>query len=147
MISYPGRTSFLIFETALLLLLAGCGTSVGPTAGVVRFEDGTPVTSGSIEFRRRSDKARFASRISAQGMFQPATPEGDVGLPAGAYDVVVVQIVLTEDLALEAHTHGHTVPRRYADYYTTDLEYNVAPNEVARIEIVVQADGDGSQTE
>jgi hypothetical protein len=30
------------------------------------------------------------------------------------HEVVVVQIVLTEDLAKNAYTHGHTVPRRYA---------------------------------
>ena len=36
-------------------------------------------------------------------------------------EVVVVQIVLTEDLAADLHTHGRTVPRRYADYYTSGL--------------------------
>ncbi|MGB1817707.1 MAG: carboxypeptidase regulatory-like domain-containing protein, partial [Rubripirellula sp.] len=104
------RRGFLLAAT-LLLLITGCGTSNGPTSGVVRFDDGTPVTSGSIEFRRLSDKARFASRIDPQGMFQPTSLDGEVGLPVGAYEVVVVQIVLTEDLALEAHTHGNTVPR------------------------------------
>jgi len=53
-----------------------------------------------------------------------------------------VQIVLTEDLALEAHTHGNTVPRRYADYYTSDLKVDIAPDHTKRIEIVVPADAD-----
>jgi hypothetical protein len=84
------RLSTLFVGTILLLAVAGCGGAGVPTAGVVRFEDGTPVTSGSIEFRRLSDKARFASRISPQGMFQPANQDGDIGLPAGAYEVVVL---------------------------------------------------------
>ena len=134
------RLNTLFAGTILLLAVAGCGGARVPTAGVVRFEDGTPVPSGSIEFRRLSDKARFASRISPQGMFQPANQDGDIGLPAGAYEVVVVQIVLTEDLALHDHSHGNTVPRRYADYYTSGLKVEIAPNEVKRIEIVVPAE-------
>ena len=50
--------------------------------------------------------------------------------------------MLTEDLALEAHTHGNTVPRRYADYYTRDIKVDVAPNQTKRIEIVVAAQAD-----
>lgn len=137
---FDGSKLGLILGTALLLTIAGCGKSVGPTSGVVRFDDGTPVTSGSIEFRRLSDKVRFASRIDPQGMFQPTSQEGAVGLPPGKYEVVIVQIVLTEDLALEAHTHGGTVPRRYADYYTSDLNVDIEPNQVTRIEIVVPAE-------
>jgi hypothetical protein len=75
-------------------------------------------------------------------MFQPASLDGVVGLPAGAYEVVVVQIVLTEDLALEAHSHGNTVPRRYADYYTSGLKVDIDPSQLKRIEIVVQAEAD-----
>jgi transposase len=47
------------------------------------------------------------------------------------------QIVLTEDLAIEQHQHGHTVSRRYADYYTSDLKYTVAENQTGPIEITV----------
>ncbi len=142
MIVLAGTKCRLLLGTVLLLTIVGCGTSAGPTSGVVRFDDGTPVTSGSIEFRRLTDKARFASRIDPQGMFQPTSQEGAVGLPPGKYEVVVVQIVLTEDLALEAHTHGNTVPRRYADYYTSGLKVDIAPNQAKRIEIVVPADAD-----
>ena len=142
MIKFDGTKWGLLFGATILLAILGCGKSVGPTSGVVRFDDGTPVTSGSIEFRRLSDKARFASRIDPQGMFQPTSLDDEVGLPAGAYEVVVVQIVLTEDLALEAHTHGNTVPRRYADYYTSGLKVDIAPNQAKRVEIVVPADAD-----
>nr|WP_271872389.1 carboxypeptidase regulatory-like domain-containing protein [Rubripirellula sp.] len=142
MITSGRRIQLLLFGAALMFTLVGCGKSVGPTSGVVRFDDGTPVTSGSIEFRRLNDKSRFASRINPQGMFQPTSQEGEIGLPPGAYEVVVVQIVLTEDLALEAHSHGNTVPRRYADYYTSGLKINIAPNQTKRIEIVVQVEAD-----
>ncbi|TWT93536.1 carboxypeptidase regulatory-like domain-containing protein [Neorhodopirellula pilleata] len=122
----------------LVVSLGGCSNVVGPTSGTVRFVDGTPVMSGSIEFRRTSDKARFASRISSEGTFHPADQDGNVGLPSGAYEVVVVQIVLTEDLAKEAHAHGNTVPRRYADYYTSGLTVEIADDRTDPVMIVLE---------
>jgi hypothetical protein len=131
-----------VLWSMLFVTFVGCGHAVGPTSGVVRFSDGSPVTSGSIEFRRTSDKERFASRIASDGTFRPADQDGDIGLPPGTYDIVVVQIVLTEDLAKEAHTHGHTVPRRYADYYTSDLSAEIEEGKKEPIEVLIQVDSD-----
>lgn len=133
------RKNFIVKAVGLLLLVGiwGCGRADVPTSGVVRFDDGSPVTSGSIEFRRVSDKESFASRISPNGTFRPAGEDGTIGLPIGTYDVVVVQIVLTEDLAMEKHTHGHTVPRRFADYYTSDLSVVVDEGQSTPIEITI----------
>lgn len=129
----------------ILVAFVGCGRPVGLTFGLVKFSDGSPVSSGSIEFRRTDDKVRFASRIAADGTFQPADQNGDIGLPPGTYDVVVVQIVLTEDLALEDHTHGHTVPRRYADYYTSGLKIQVNERESEPIEVLIDVGDDASK--
>jgi len=128
--------------TIMIVMLVGCGRPIGPTSGAVRFADGSPVSSGSIEFRRTSDKERFASRIASDGTFQPTSSDGEIGLPPGAYDIVVVQIVLTEDLAIESHSHGHSVPRRYADYYTTDLHAEIEEGETQPLEVRVDLDGD-----
>ncbi|MDG2219779.1 MAG: carboxypeptidase-like regulatory domain-containing protein [Rubripirellula sp.] len=137
-ISFPRFASLApICLFVFCLSLVGCGQPVGPVSGVVRFSDGEPVKSGSIEFRRDSDQTRFASRIATDGSFQPADQDGRVGLPPGAYDIVVVQIVLTEDLALEMHSHGNTVPRRYADYYTSGLKAEIAEGQMEPIEIIV----------
>ena len=61
-------------------------------------------------------------------------------MPAGIYEVVAVKIVLTEDLAKNDHSHGHTVPRRYADYNTSGLQVTVVENQVKPIEIAIRAD-------
>jgi len=87
----------------------------------VRFDDGQPVQSGSVEFRSLDSGERYAGRISGDGSFELQDKNGKAALPPGEYEVVVVQIVITEDLAAEAHQHGRTVPRQYADYYTSDL--------------------------
>ena len=131
-----------VFLFVLCLSFLGCGGSVGPVSGIVRFSDGEPVRSGSIEFKRKSDQVRFASRISDDGSFQPTDQDGGVGLPPGDYDIVVVQIVLTEDLASELHSHGSTVPRRYADYYTSGLKTKISEGQLDPIEIIVTLDED-----
>lgn len=143
----PSRAIFVrnLLWPMILVAFVGCGRPVGLTFGLVKFSDGSPVSSGSIEFRRTDDKVRFASRIAADGTFQPADQNGDIGLPPGTYDVVVVQIVLTEDLALEDHTHGHTVPRRYADYYTSGLKIQVNERESEPIEVLIDVGDDASK--
>ncbi len=108
--------------------MSGCGGDSLPATGIVRFSAQEPVQSGSIEFRSRLGGLRYASRIGSDGSFLLTDQDGEASFPPGEYEVVVVQIVLTEDLAADAHHHGRTVPRRYADYYTTDLHFSNAVN-------------------
>ncbi|MEM6692565.1 MAG: carboxypeptidase regulatory-like domain-containing protein, partial [Planctomycetota bacterium] len=79
-------------------------------------------------------------RIERDGTFEPMDSNETIGLPPGEYDVVVVQVVLTEDLAKEMHTHGSTVPRRYADYHTSDLSVRVSEGDLDPVLVVVAAD-------
>ena len=106
---------------SLFFLVGGCSKPSGTQQGKVVFDDGTAVQSGSIEFRSLADKSRYASRIAPDGSFTLTDQNGQVRCPPGEYEVVVVQIVVIEDLAAEDHEHGETVPRRYADYYTSGL--------------------------
>ena len=133
--SGEGGRAPIYFLMTLGMLLAGCGSGDGPVNGRLRFDDGTAVQSGSIEFRSLGDGRRYVSRIEPDGRFQLVDDEGRDDVPEGEYEVVVVQIVLTEDLAIEHHDHGHTVPRRFADYYTSDLRATV--NAAPRNEIVL----------
>ena len=45
----------------------------------------------------------------------------------------------TEDLAKKDHSHGHTVPRRYADYNTNGLSLTVTADQMKPIEIAIRA--------
>ncbi|WP_372717075.1 carboxypeptidase regulatory-like domain-containing protein [Novipirellula sp.] len=120
------------------MLLTGCGSSSGSYQGTVQFDDGSPVQSGSVEFRSLADGSRYASRIATDGSFSLADQEGRLGCPPGDYEVVVVQIVLTEDLAAEAHEHGRTVPRRFADYYTSGLRVTNDADSTSPLRITLQ---------
>lgn len=118
-----------------LLFLSGCGDELHPGTGFVRFEDGQPVQSGSVELRSTASGDRYSGRIDAHGWFQLTDADGREQIPPGDYEAVVVQIVLTEDLALDEHTHGTTVPRRYADYYTSGLGTTVRQGDEEPIEL------------
>ena len=125
-----------------MLFASGCGGSGGSSNGIVRFIDGEPVQSGSVEFRSLADSSRFASRIAADGTFTLTDSNGVPRCPPGDYEVVVVQIVLTEDLAADAHEHGRTVPRRYADYYTSGLQITKPENSTEPLLITLESSGE-----
>ncbi|KLU06694.1 hypothetical protein RISK_001258 [Rhodopirellula islandica] len=122
----------------LPLLLAGCSAQ-HPATGFVGYTDGEPVQSGSIEFRLIETGDRFAGRIARDGEFTLRDQDGNESLPPGDYEVVVVQIVLTEDVAAADHDHGRTVPRRYADYYTSGLRYSNPADRVDSIRVELEA--------
>lgn len=124
-----------------LLCFPGCG-SESVTEGFVRFESGIVVQSGKVEIRSLDAANRYAGRIQPDGSFELKNGSGTLGVPPGEYEAVVVQVVMTEDLALEHHEHGETVPRRYADYYTSDLRVTVTEGQTEPIEIVLQEDED-----
>ena len=119
--------------------VSGCSKTSDNYKGMVVFEDGAPVESGSVEFRSLADGSRYASRIASNGSFALTNQEGALGCPPGDYEVVVVQIVLTEDLAAEDHDHGQTVPRRYADYYTSGLRVNNPEQSGSLLRITLEA--------
>ena len=108
---------------------AGCGgPNTVPVQGRVEFADGQPVRTGRIEFRAVDAEWRAMSEIAPDGSFALTTADGAAGLPPGDYEIIVVQLIITEDLARRAHGdggHGRNVPRRYADYYTSGLRATV----------------------
>ncbi|MBB3204885.1 hypothetical protein FHS27_000652 [Rhodopirellula rubra] len=143
--NYPRVGAVRLVHLSLIgLLLVGCGGPSGSYQGVVRFDDGSPVQSGSIELRSLATGSRYASRIASDGSFSLAGQDGELRCPPGNYEAVVVQIVLTEDLAAGAHQHGQTVPRRYADYYTSDLRVTNDSDPASRILITLKSSDQSS---
>ncbi len=133
-----GQPGQLAIISVVLCLFAGCDSPRLATVGRVSFVDGSPVQAGRIEFRSLDDGQRYVSPIDPDGIFFPFDSNDRKGLPVGEYEVVVVQMVITEDLAAEAHDHGNTVPRRYADYYTSDLKTKIDADHQGEIRVVLE---------
>ena len=121
-----------MFRFSILLLLvaitvSGCGPS-GPTTypvrGKITFEDGTPVQVGLIEFRS-ADRVIARGKIETDGSYALTTFEPNDGAFEGVHQVVVQQMIITEDLSFTAHNHGKRVPPIYADYSSSPLQAEV----------------------
>jgi hypothetical protein len=133
-------SAWLAYSLLLTFFIGGCSGPSGISEGVVRFEDGEPVQSGSVELRSLGGGDRYAGKIDAAGRFTLTDEQGRKRCPPGDYEAVVVQIVWTEDLALDQHQHGRTVPRRFADYYTSDLKVTVKEDQTSPVEILLPDD-------
>jgi len=120
-------------------LCSGCGgPKTFPVAGRVAFADGEVVQSGKIEFRGVDHRWTAVGDIDRQGRFELRSLDGVEGVPAGRYDVVVVQVIMTEDLSLAAHNHGRLVPPKYADYFTSGLQVDVSESNARSISIALE---------
>lgn len=127
---------------SVLAITTGCGgpTTV-PVRGRVEFSDGQPVQTGRIEFRAVDAEWRAMSEIGPDGSFSLAMADGVAGLPPGDYDIIVVQLIITEDLALGDHGqggHGRSVPRRFADYYTSGLRATVTDGQPNDLRVTIE---------
>ena len=86
---------FRVISAGLLLaFVAGCGGGGGADAtyavsGTIKFDDGSPVTQGSIHFRRAGSTAGGGGdgQIGSDGSFVVGTYTEDDGLSPGEYKV------------------------------------------------------------
>ena len=143
MIGIPRQLPATLLSIGLVLALCistiGCGgPTIYPVAGNVVFSDGEVVQNGKIEFRSTEGPWRAMGDLDTKGRFRLRTMEGDDGLPAGTYDVVVLQIIMTEDLSISQHNHGRPVPARYADYFTSGLRTTVSADNSEAITITIE---------
>lgn len=133
----------------LLAIATGCGESRAPTypsAGVVRFEDGSPVRFGVVEFRAEDQGLVARGTLDAQGRFRLGTFEPNDGAVAGRQHVIVVQHVPPEMASRpkpndEAHREHGAAPRvspLFAEYATSPLQFDVSADGDNQFEIVVR---------
>ena len=121
-----------------------------PARGVVRFADGTPVRSGTVEFRSESCGSIARGTVDRDGSFILGTYETADGAVAGPHKVIVVQFVSPAVFnagkrvdAADAEAHaGHEganlVAPQFAHYATTPLSAEVTPGTSNHIELEVQ---------
>lgn len=95
------KTSVFVFM--LVMSLAGCGGG-SSVSGKVRFEDGSPLTVGVVQFV--NETGSYAGRIGSDGSFRVTGDTEKKGIPNGNYSVAVVR-------AFEA------IPDRESDGYGT----------------------------
>lgn len=134
--------------------VAGCGDgrpATYPVEGVLRFEDGRPVTFGAVEFRSPAERLTARGKIDERGHFRLTTFADGDGAVAGEHQVIVTQNVSSaawqqsgahaeQSHALHGPQAAHRaalVPRNYADYSTSGLTATVEAESANRITLEV----------
>lgn len=125
--------------------VVGCGSGMPPTypaEGRVVLTDGQPVTSGLVEFESFDQPYNARGAIGADGVFRLQTRDRE-GAIAGKHRAIVTQALAGGIGSMATkndprapridHAHGAhqaeppRVAPRYADYRTSQLEFEVVP--------------------
>jgi hypothetical protein len=124
-----------------LLLLPGCGDGFPqryPVRGTVRFADGSPVKTGTIELGGNGSRWTASGEIQRDGSFVLTTVDRGDGAVPGEYRAVIRQMILAYLPAEGGHDHGKLVPDRYRDYKTSGLRVVVQAGENPPLEITIE---------
>lgn len=120
--------------------LAGCGgghPATVPVEGVVRFDSGEVVKSGTVECTRDDGSVSARGKIDKTGRFRLGTYAPGDGVVPGKYKAIVLQLTSGEDVPGIQHDHGGTVNSRHADYATSGLILDVGNRGRTDVELVV----------
>lgn len=109
----------------------------------MRFEDGSELMFGDVEFFSVDHRLNARGKIRRDGTFTVGTFAESDGAVAGKHQIVILQVsgsYLTERLSDQIkHDHGDLIDSVYFDYRTSDLECTIVPG-VNRVDLIVRKD-------
>ena len=127
-----GRRLTTLTALALLAGTAGCGSGRHPVHGRVTYEDGSPLTEGSVvgELADGETKVMARGNVQSDGSFSWGTERPGDGARPGKYRVVVIPRALGD--AERAHGKLPAVDEKYSRFETSPVEFTVkdGPNEL-----------------
>ena len=129
--------------TALISICCiGCSTRLQtyPVAGKVQFKTGGVVHVGTVELKSVEHGLQARGEIGPDGDFTLTTFDDGDGAVAGKHKCVIVQFVMTEDVASHRPSMIGVIDRKYASYTTSDLLVTIDPN-LETNEILLEVDG------
>ena len=118
-------------RTITLVLLvacaAGCGTGRYPVSGRVTYEDGTPMTEGSVLGQMvEGDKAvSVQGRIDSSGRFSWGTDRPGDGAKPGKYQVAVMPRGLGDEEIAKGMLPA--VDAKYSSFQGSGIQFEVKP--------------------
>jgi hypothetical protein len=111
----------------LLSALVGCGGGLHPVRGQVTLDDGTPLTKGLVVFESTEGEPPLTARgdVQADGSYELSTHKPGDGVPPGKYRVLVSPRDHDNIDGLEGPRRPPAFDKRYADFSTSGLEFEV----------------------
>ncbi len=109
----------------LPIVLAGCGTGRYPVTGQVVYQDGTPVTEGTVVAEMEDKEGRVMAQgdIRPDGSFDWGTQRPGDGARPGKYKVAVLPRALGD--AERAQGKLPAVDRKYTSMERSGIEFEV----------------------
>jgi hypothetical protein len=121
-----------IVLVALLLAMVGCGgADTGRVSGTVLKQDGSPLVAARV-IARSADSGKSAyGTTDSEGRFELGEENGE-GIPAGDYDVVVL-----EDRGDPDSRRPPTIAAKYREPAKSGLRIRVAPGESQQLNLTL----------
>ena len=136
------RGQFLVWSGVVFLAsFVGCSDGrlkAYPAKGKVVFKTGSPVHVGTVELKSREHGVQARGAIDKDGNFTLTTYVDGDGAIAGAHDCVVVQFVMTEELADFKPSAVGVVHPRFASYSTSGLSVEIKADQVNELKVEVE---------
>jgi hypothetical protein len=125
------RSLLAAISALILSTAAGCGSSLYPVDGKLIWKDGTPATelAGShVVFEQPDSNVSARGIVQFDASFKLTTDAPDDGVPAGEYQVLVIEVARK---SLGSAESGAIAPgvmdARFSDPSTSELTAQVEP--------------------
>jgi len=96
--------------------------------GTVKFEDGSPVKFGRVEFFHSEKQVSARGSIKPDGTFVMGTEEEADGAVAGKHQVLIMQMIAPAESGVTPREHGTHVSDQFATYESSQLTFTVEPD-------------------
>lgn len=123
---------FLLLTTSVAALTAtGCSNHppTYPVSGTVTFDDGTPVSGGTVEFRNVtmdvSKQVNARGEIGPDGKYQLTTYTLSDGAVAGDHQIAIFPLAQETPGNLSSEPPPNPIERKYQSYDASGLTYTV----------------------
>lgn len=120
---------------SIAILLLGCSVQQKIT-GTVKFDDGTPLTQGSVIFE--SDSEKFFGFLDTNGNFSMGTEKSGDGIKAGSYKVRLAGTEITEYTESGDSIVTKLVPDKYTNTFTSGWTAEVGSGKPKTFDYVIE---------
>ena len=115
----------------ITLVLVGCGDP--RVTGTVKFQDGTPLTVGTIILQ--NDKSQGIGNLKSDGSFELYQFKKGDGLKRGVYRGYITNAM---EVADDGRTTTFFIPDKYSNIETAEIIYD-SDKDKGKLEIVIDA--------
>ncbi len=125
----------------IVLAFAGCGPAqveTYPVSGSVKFSNGQPVRSGTVELQSLEHGTTATGTIREDGSFTLGTYSSDDGAAAGQHKAIVVQLIIGDGISVHHRDHaGRSDTLRRLRH--SNLTAEVQPNDDNRLTLTIES--------